>query len=957
MIFLKHSKSGRKFLSLLLATTLALPMVSFADYKTIYETVESEALSSGVTHEQYVKLTNGGWINLNVLRVDLKNQNIKVKPIYPMSSLSKKEKLTTMADPYTNLIGAVNADFFDPKSSSTLGQIIDEGNLITTGTNNTKMATFSISKEALAYVDYIKDYGLQLINPKYTLSLAFKNKPYLDYNRAIIFDRKWSAKSYGNTLNKGIIEMLIVDNMVANIVENGPPLDIPVNGYVVSAVGTKIAEIRNNFAIGDPCSINYSESLKNMDFSIGGGSLMVKDGKPMTTFTTNIAGNHPRTAVGITQDRTQMIIVTIDGRTKNFRGVNQPELASILVSLGAYEGINLDGGGSTEMILKPLGNTKNKIQNFPSDGGERRVHNGIGIFSTSTSSTIDSLIIDKESAHMLKGSFINVNLYGVDSNRNPIGIDPTQVMWTVESGVGSVSGGVLTAEKEGTLTLRADYGGKIAKTTITVHKDLVDLEFNPRVISLKHGETLTLALNGLSTTGQKLPISPTSVIWNIPNNLMTLQPNGTVTAGNTDGKGILIANVNGITKHIPVVIGADIKLLDDFTTNKAAFSAYPQLVTGSWTVGSFGKNGDSAGQLLYEFSGTEQTRAAYINYGTSGILIPEGTDKIGVDVFGTYGNNHWLRAKVIDSTGKSAVIDFERFIDWTDWKYVEAPLPRELKGPFKLERLYLAEDDPVKRDSGSILVDNLIAVTPHKNDILLPLDIDKLPRIGNMKIKTTGGTRIAVYGEFNGKETLIHPENLTAIAKVLNKFRYSYFAGALDPDTAKLLGAEIVANKYSEIVVGETIVVTMNSKNDSFIKADPLQLEKFLARMKNFRYKNLVLVTNHSMNFTDPFEEKLMTSQIESLNAKGVKTYILSGSQNNNFDVRLKNSSTIIDLQSLNKYSGFDPRKDAFILTMNLFGSSVEFELMPIQFVVKDSSKVIKPGSVKTGTTPTAKPK
>ena len=47
------------------------------------------------------------------------------------------------------------------------------------------------------------------------------------------------------------------------------------------------------------------------------------------------------------------------------------ELSDYLIRLGARQAINLDGGGSSSMIIK------GRIVNHPSDGGERRISNGI----------------------------------------------------------------------------------------------------------------------------------------------------------------------------------------------------------------------------------------------------------------------------------------------------------------------------------------------------------------------------------------------------------------------------------------------------------------------------------------------------------------------------------------------------------------------------------------------------
>ncbi len=81
---------------------------------------------------------------------------------------------------------------------------------------------------------------------------------------------------------------------------------------------------------------------------------------------------HPRTAVGISRDEKRVVWVVVDGRQPGYSlGMTLPELAAFLKEHGAYNAINLDGGGSTTLIVR------GKIANHPSDAaGERPVANG-----------------------------------------------------------------------------------------------------------------------------------------------------------------------------------------------------------------------------------------------------------------------------------------------------------------------------------------------------------------------------------------------------------------------------------------------------------------------------------------------------------------------------------------------------------------------------------------------------
>lgn len=941
MTLFKRNSFGQKFIGLLLTATMLTPIQSFADYRVFYQAVEKTDLSSGVVYEQHLKLTTGGWVNLNVMRVDLTNPNIDIKPLYPETATSKREKLSKLASKEKNLIGAINADFFEPKLNTPFGSVIDNGKMVILGSSSSKYASLNIDKTNSAFVEYITGTGYELSNPKATLKIDFKNKPYYNYSFANIYDRSWGPKSIGRISGKRVAEMVIVDNTVMQISENGDPLDIPANGYVVTGIETKATTIMNNFAVGDYVFLDNKSNLSNLDFSIGGGSQIVKEGKAMTTYTVAINGKQPRTAVGITKDRKQLIFLTVDGRTSNFRGLDMKELSALMVELGSYEAICMDGGGSTEMLVKALGQTSAGIVNTPSDGGERSIKNGIGIISTSESGALDQLMIKSASDKVLVNSPTSLNLIGLDANRNTVTIDPAQIAWSVTANKGGVKNNQLTASAVGKLTVTAKYGNLTATKDFVAYNDIVDIDFLPKVVQLRANGTLKAKLTGSTTSGYTLPLSPTSVIWSIPSNLFKVAPDGTITANGKPGKGVLTLTLGNIKKHIPVIVGADITVVENFDSGengvpaRGTTTAYPAGVKSMYTHISGSLDGTNAVQLAYDFPALEATRAAYINFAPNELVLNTLPDKLGLDVFGTQGNNHWLRAKVTDSKGTVATVDFATAVNWTGWKNVEANLPKTLIAPITINQIYLAETEAVKIDSGSILMDNLTAVVEKQNDIVLPKDVNKLPKMEDMKIKTSGGTQVAIYGEFSGAEALGNPENYKAIAAALNKYKYTYFAGTADSTMSNLLKSDIQATTYNEMFVGQTAIVTLKSVNDSFIKADPTQLEKLMKRIKNFRYKNLVIVTNHTMNFTDPLEEELFTSQLETLNRAGVKTYVLSGGQSNGYNIRLTNSATVIDVQTLNKYSSFDLSKGSAILAMNITGNKVEFEVKALNFIVK----------------------
>jgi len=83
------------------------------------------------------------------------------------------------------------------------------------------------------------------------------------------------------------------------------------------------------------------------------------------------AARHPRTAIGFDEDRAW--IVAVDGRREGYSaGMTLPELTELFEALGVTDALNLDGGGSTAMVIG------DGVVNRPSDlTGERAVANAL----------------------------------------------------------------------------------------------------------------------------------------------------------------------------------------------------------------------------------------------------------------------------------------------------------------------------------------------------------------------------------------------------------------------------------------------------------------------------------------------------------------------------------------------------------------------------------------------------
>ena len=118
--------------------------------------------------------------------------------------------------------------------------------------------------------------------------------------------------------------------------------------------------------------LDYDEAeIWNVTDAIGAGPMLVADGSIRITadeevfFGSSIPNTHPRTAAGRTRDGS-LILLVVDGRQPESRGVNLQELAEIMLDLGAVDALNLDGGGSATLVVngtllnRPTGGTSQR---------------------------------------------------------------------------------------------------------------------------------------------------------------------------------------------------------------------------------------------------------------------------------------------------------------------------------------------------------------------------------------------------------------------------------------------------------------------------------------------------------------------------------------------------------------------------------------------------------------------
>lgn len=223
--------------------------------------------------------------------------------------------------------------------------------------------------------------SIDLNNPKIMVTVATANDG-LERTTSIVKRNRAIAGINGGFFSfspKGPVGLVMTDGKII-----APPLDNKPARAAVGITSTKHAIFdRVGIKDGKLFSINSTNWAQVME-ALGGVSMLVRNGQPYVTVLDEAGGvafsttTHPRTCVGVTKDN-KLLLVTIDGRQPEIsNGISLENLANLMIQLGAVGAMNLDGGGSTTMVIFDT------IVNFPSDrdssgnpGHERAVANSI----------------------------------------------------------------------------------------------------------------------------------------------------------------------------------------------------------------------------------------------------------------------------------------------------------------------------------------------------------------------------------------------------------------------------------------------------------------------------------------------------------------------------------------------------------------------------------------------------
>ena len=346
------------------------------------------SVAPGVEHATLQRTADAGGqpigpFAINALRLDL--AQVRLDVVHAMDEAVGLETTSSIAE-RLGAIAATNGGYF-----RTTGTYRGDS----TGTlqiDRTILSEPDRSRSAVGFVTSTSTTRLVFGQIDWTaeITVAGQKRPIDGVNRARGADEVvlFTPGFHRTTLTDDSgIEVVARSGRVTDVRDAAGSTAIPPDGFVISGRGKGRdwvhSALRKGVAVSvtmrlHPTGGGSQNPWATAEDIVGAGPRLVASGRieitteresMLPTFATD---RHPRTAIGVLADGRALLVV-VDGRQPALSvGMSLEELAQLLIEFGAVDAINLDGGGSTTMVVAKT------IANHPSDPtGERPVSDAI----------------------------------------------------------------------------------------------------------------------------------------------------------------------------------------------------------------------------------------------------------------------------------------------------------------------------------------------------------------------------------------------------------------------------------------------------------------------------------------------------------------------------------------------------------------------------------------------------
>jgi len=365
-----------------------------------YDSASTEEVASGVVHRRLV--ANQGPFTIHVVEIDLRHRDLAIAAMHAFDSLRGRQQVSAMANSRTatgaNVVAAINADFFDLKSGENENNQVVDGAVVKAvsitdspfDSLHTIHSQFGMTCDGRPVIDRFAFAGAVLTPPPAVAVLPLDAVNFRPHGDATVL----YTAAYGITPSDSNARLTVeipfrvvarrgdtVQLQATGAPRNGGGLAIQPSQAVLSGTGAAAEVVRRlggSLAGGAPLNVvtSFLPKRGRLCTLVGGWPRLLVDGRSIADSADRLEGTfprfsltrHPRTGIGFSRDSTKLYFVTVDGRSESSSGMSLTEFATLMQTLGIAQGLNLDGGGSTTLVIR------GHVVNHPSDStGERAV--------------------------------------------------------------------------------------------------------------------------------------------------------------------------------------------------------------------------------------------------------------------------------------------------------------------------------------------------------------------------------------------------------------------------------------------------------------------------------------------------------------------------------------------------------------------------------------------------------
>ncbi|MEU0117950.1 phosphodiester glycosidase family protein [Streptomyces bobili] len=408
-----HDRSRRRREALTLLTALGTlagaALTGAAPAAAATGTGTGTTIAAGVVYRQYDLTAGAGVTRAHVLAVDLTSTRVRLGLLYP-GKVASRAPLSQQATAQKAVAG-INGDFFDiteaqhpgvAATGASVGPAIANGKVLKAavprgqrfgpelppGTDTD--AVFGVSGDGRARLDRLALTGTVTVLGR-GVPLRGLNQYALAENSIGAYTSDWGGVSRARATcgtdteraapcGTSTYEVTVKRGRVVS--GSARPGSGPIAAGATVLVGREAGAQRLRALVeGQRVSVRYgltAASQRAYRFALGGYPVLT-GGQPLPGLDTRTSA--VRTAVGIANGGQRVLLFAVDGAPAYRDGLTIAEVAVALKSLGATEGFSLDGGGSSTLVARAPGAARVSVRNHPSDGTERAVPNGIGVFT------------------------------------------------------------------------------------------------------------------------------------------------------------------------------------------------------------------------------------------------------------------------------------------------------------------------------------------------------------------------------------------------------------------------------------------------------------------------------------------------------------------------------------------------------------------------------------------------